>query len=274
MLADKILGDDRYFKLHPLLRKAIRINCDNVAEYYFEVSNKEIWKPNDFINVAPPWENMWFEYRLKHTITQIFLGLTKSLSIGVYVDILTDGLNYEYICRFINDVSDKGLVQVPFILHFSVDKNGSILTYKDTNKTWGLEAYKTAPNQDMLDSAVWMIKVPLLSLCFCHCKNITLLENKPPNKLNIKRIKKNKKPLLKYWTLDIGPIKEFLKNDGQIAKTGLKKALHICRGHFVTYTQEAPLFGRVVGTFWKPMHLRGNKKEGVVIKDYKIVAPE
>ena len=52
--------------------------------------------------------------------------------------------------------------------------------------------------------------------------------------------------------------------------TGIKKALHICRGHFVTYTPKHPLFGKYVGTFWKPDHVRGNAKNGIVLKDYKV----
>ena len=36
-----------------------------------------------------------------------------------------------------------------------------------------------------------------------------------------------------------------------------QKRLHQVRGHFSTYTDAAPLFGRAVGTFWIPPHMRG-----------------
>ena len=53
----------------------------------------------------------------------------------------------------------------------------------------------------------------------------------------------------------------------------MRKALHLCRGHFKTFTADAPLLGRATGTyFWAP-HIRGTQNEGVVIKDYRVQAP-
>jgi hypothetical protein len=46
--------------------------------------------------------------------------------------------------------------------------------------------------------------------------------------------------------------------------------LHICRGHLRTYTEEKPLFGKVIGTFFIPAHLRGDEKVGTVVKDYQL----
>lgn len=118
-----------------------------------------------------------------------------------------------------------------------------------------------------------LINPVFLAISFCHCKNISITSDPYLPKLNKSRIKKGKLPFFRFNRLLIDPMKQILKNKGNSEKTGLKRALHICRGHFVTYTQEAPLFGRVTGTFWKPMHLRGNKKEGVVIKEYNIKPP-
>jgi hypothetical protein len=50
--------------------------------------------------------------------------------------------------------------------------------------------------------------------------------------------------------------------------------LHTVRGHFATYTGEAPLFGKYTGTFWRPWSLRGNPDRGVVESDYKLEAAE
>jgi hypothetical protein len=47
-------------------------------------------------------------------------------------------------------------------------------------------------------------------------------------------------------------------------------ALHVARGHFKTYTREAPLMGRHVGTFWWNPSVRGNRKNGQVVSDYRI----
>jgi len=42
------------------------------------------------------------------------------------------------------------------------------------------------------------------------------------------------------------------------------------RGHFKTYTKDKPLFGKLVGKYWFKPHARGNKKKGVVVKDYSL----
>jgi hypothetical protein len=120
------------------------------------------------------------------------------------------------------------------------------------------------------EGASTYLHIPFLALSFMHCKNVALEENKPPVKLQEKRLKTGKKPLVKYYTLQIDPMREVLRREGASAKTGLRKALHICRGHFATYQRDAPLFGKFVGTFWKPMHLRGRAAHGVVLKDYSV----
>ena len=61
-----------------------------------------------------------------------------------------------------------------------------------------------------------------------------------------------------------------MTEEGHVEKQGIKRALHICRAHFAHYTEEHPLFGKYAGTFYKPMHVRGHLKEGMVIKDYDI----
>lgn len=66
-------------------------------------------------------------------------------------------------------------------------------------------------------------------------------------------------------------MREAIRREGDIETNGLKKALHICRGHFANYSPEHPLFGKYVGQFWKPSHVRGSIGSGAVVKDYKIV---
>lgn len=112
-----------------------------------------------------------------------------------------------------------------------------------------------------------------LAISFMHCKNVERREEAPPPKLSKKWEKKHGRPLVRYHVLDIDPMRKVLSSEGGVETNGLKKALHICRGHFATYTEDKPLFGRVTGTFWKPQHVRGSAKNGVVVKDYNVKAP-
>ena len=73
--------------------------------------------------------------------------------------------------------------------------------------------------------------------------------------------------------LEIGPIKRLLDKYRTGSINDLKRALHICRGHFKTFTSDAPLLGRFTGTYWWTPQVRGSKSAGTVIKDYRVTAP-
>jgi hypothetical protein len=109
-----------------------------------------------------------------------------------------------------------------------------------------------------------------LTLSFMHCKNVLTSTVEPDRRLYRERERHGLKPFLRYHTIDIEPMKRVLRTEGNIESTGLKRALHICRGHFATYSAERPLFGKVAGTFWIPSHVRGTSDEGVVVSDYRV----
>lgn len=107
-------------------------------------------------------------------------------------------------------------------------------------------------------------------LDFLNCKNITTVDNPPPEKLNKKRAKKGKCPLFTYKTLVIKPTGK--KQSSQEAQGLWENRVHLCRGHFKTYTEENPLFGKFTGRYWWQPSVRGNKSKGVVMKDYRVEA--
>jgi hypothetical protein len=113
----------------------------------------------------------------------------------------------------------------------------------------------------------------LMTVSFMNCKNVTLATVDPDPAVNRLRRREGRRPFVRYHTIDIEPMKHVLRTEGDAEAVGLKRALHICRGHFATYTEDRPLFGRVAGTFWKAAHVRGSAGEGVVISDYNVKAP-
>lgn len=118
-------------------------------------------------------------------------------------------------------------------------------------------------------------------LCFAiallHAKNVELVD-KPIPRHERRRAKRRGLPLVQYKTLVIEPFKKQVRNEaaesGESGESEIHRALHICRGHFATYTEDAPLFGKYTGTYWRPMHVRGRADVGIVHKDYKIVADD
>ena len=110
-----------------------------------------------------------------------------------------------------------------------------------------------------------------LGISFCHCKNVRRSEKEI---VGMQLHKGHKPPRLKFYTLEINPMREFLRTEGRSEETGLKRALHICRGHFATYSPDHPLFGKYVGTFWRPDHVRGSQEAGEVHKNYSVKTSE
>lgn len=108
-----------------------------------------------------------------------------------------------------------------------------------------------------------------------HCKNIRQVEHvfdKKEDRESRKRTHKKKEALTKYYILDIEPIKSKTKGMADQVETDeekLQRACHICRGHFRDYIDKG-LFGKYYGTFYIPWHVRGNKQNGEVEKDYRI----
>lgn len=91
-----------------------------------------------------------------------------------------------------------------------------------------------------------------------NCKNVYTEVSPDPAKLNKKRQKVGKVPIFQYKTLFIRT-KDGIRYNPSTGKTGIKHAVHLCRGHFKR---------RSTGVFWWDAHVRGDKKRGIVVKDY------
>jgi hypothetical protein len=117
------------------------------------------------------------------------------------------------------------------------------------------------------------LSTTLLAISFCHCRNVTLANIIPPPKLSKRYQQRHGRPLVRYHVIEIDPVRRILESEGQASRDGLARALHICRGHFKQY-QGRGLFGKLQGTYWWPVHVRGNPRSGISLKDYKVSRPD
>jgi hypothetical protein len=116
----------------------------------------------------------------------------------------------------------------------------------------------------------------LLTVTFMHCRNVELIEQRPDAKLARKFRKRRGVEPTRWHVLQIDPMRRTLRTEGGMDQgNSLAKALHICRGHFATYSPERPLFGRSQSgpvTVWKPMHVKGLAGQEHR-HDYEVKAP-
>ncbi|THJ24509.1 MAG: hypothetical protein CAF45_004880 [Nitrospira sp. CG24E] len=125
----------------------------------------------------------------------------------------------------------------------------------------------------LVDNVALLIFPALLTISFMHCKSVTVRDCVPPEKLSLSHEKKYGHKLTRYHVLDIQPLRKLLDQYRSGSPSDLRHALHICRGHFKTFTEDAPLLGRHTGTYWWAPQVRGAKEVGLVVKDYRVKAP-
>jgi hypothetical protein len=146
-------------------------------------------------------------------------------------------------------------------------------TYVEMDSMWKYIANGTIHSplslQDQVVNPHGLLYPFWLAISFLHCKNVTTAKVDPCHPQG-KRKASMQCQRAHYHVLNIHPMREILRREGNQESTGLKQALHICRGHFRDYTQGRGLFGKHQGLYWFDQHLRGSSTHGVVVKDYMI----
>jgi hypothetical protein len=95
------------------------------------------------------------------------------------------------------------------------------------------------------------------------CVNVIPVETLAPAKLNKKRVKRGKKPILSHWTL---VIKNKNSTVGAVGDgTHASPRLHLRRGHIREFSP-----GKYT---WVQPCVVGTNKDGIITKDYKLEAP-
>lgn len=139
------------------------------------------------------------------------------------------------------------------------------------------QGWKQIPRQEqegIIRGGGTAFMVARLTFSLLHCKNVTLEDEPIPKNIgaiNRKRKKKGKRELysIRYKTLVVEPFKKVAAAQGG-GSEGVRKALHMCRGHFKDYRDGPGLFGKLHKLYWWDMHMRGDKANGEVRKDYAI----
>lgn len=262
----------------------------NVADYAFQaMHDAKHWKLSDIPSLMPPISPMFLEYRLPEGVSD-----AGRRHVGVHIKAVdvsqADNLRPEF-AEFAKQKHARWLVGVITVVEdardhimplgsvfIPVDKDGvgdAAMTISGLTTYGGDEPEGLDEMRALSEKLAWQYSLPaLLAIGFMHCKNVTVTEQRPPDWQQKAALKKHGRPLVTYHVLNIEPMRTVLRTEGDIEHNGLKKALHICRGHFKTFTMDKPLFGKVTGTYWWQPHVRGSIDEGVALKDYNVRAPK
>lgn len=255
------------------LRASIPIDCTNVismASHHFETSR--ISQMTSEMHVRSPFPITWFEFPAKHYRTAVIL--MSEVASGPYFERVIMSFVEENgrlhgplsITRY--DVTDTGGYSPANPTYF--DPNGNVLKLptRIPNEYETIKPFLT--NQTGV-----FLHYTLFFSGLIQCKNVRLVDTEPTlNRQQRRNRDRRGIPTVTYKTIQIDPNRTTDVGRPHTSTSGDLLPLHIVRGNFATYTEERPLFGRYVGTFWRPAHIRGNAERGVVQHAYTVDAPE
>lgn len=300
-LAPASFRDDVFSRLKTTLASAINVRIDNVTEYLFAGTDQEIWTAKDFPNQAPPFPVIWFE-----SVSPTFI-LSKNPSeraVAIKRQLVAEGMDERkpldrgYGVLFVSAGRDDDPPESRWEIHMHYFRHehggvvGPIAEFRQVISEQG-EPFdegevvidgSIAESMSRFDqpgepfgqaavNALSPVFFPVrLAISFMHCKNVKVEEQLPSRQIR-RAAERKGDPIERYIVLDIMPMREVLRTEGRSESVGLQRALHICRGHFSTYTEERPLFGKYAGRFWIPSHVRGSADAGKIEKDYRVKAP-
>lgn len=203
-----------------------------------------------------PFKICWFDYVLKKGDLNV--------QRGTLIETIDDNV---FMITFFNDCNaSRGWLVSDVIQKINIG-TGDVERYFMFKQASGYS--------DIQDEHALAIDISLLerSVRLLNCKNITTEKIKPPEKLNKCRTRKGKLPIYDYHVLNVTV-------PGKKGETRLKtdplyhNRVHLCRGHFKEYTEDKPLFGKCTGLYWWQPHVRGQNKDGIIVKDYNIKTEE
>lgn len=276
---------------------AHRFDIDNVAAYFATQRDWLDWRLDDFPSPVPPFETLWMEFRQPAAIggrspidrVGVLIGTIAAQALEAGADALKPfralGFDMERL-RWI-------VVAVVFMrarrsapsrlcakIQYALDDDGSVMRGNDSKPMLYVNLMphdddRAESGQNSTAAAIGRLALypAMLAMSFSHCKNVRVVDGEEmPPKLAQKFEKRHGRQPFAFKVLEIDPMREVLRREGGSEAVGLKRALHICRGHFANYSAERPMFGRLSGRFWVPAHVRGAASEGVVEKSYRVKA--
>ncbi len=283
---------DEVLRLYPKVQKPDAIfDIQNIADYTFMLP-KDDYEYKDCISWRMPFKNTWFTFKIPKTI--MIEGKIQHpdfcFKVGAFCsersgsgasEFVKSIVKFDFSCEISYFLKLNGVIKFTGTIKIMMDEDGRFLNPKLDGETILLPmaidpaAYKVAektgcPPQEIISGGSGIVLQ--MALNFLHCKNVKTVPVEYDDNWIKERSRRNKPRFERYYIIQTESMQKILNEKGNAQKTGIKQAMHLCRGHFKTYTAEKPLLGKTTGTFWWDAHIRGDSKVGLVDKDYEVKA--
>jgi hypothetical protein len=268
------------------MRQAEIINIQNVAEYFYEVSDQENWSvTEDFPNLAPPFPAFWMEYNfpeVSRSGERIIPMPIRGMRVGLLFlskEAPENKHSVKWATVITLFIQWQNQIKRPCQWSMFMNAEGKVVSNEEgVPQFWAHfpPARRSETQEGLVQEAganltgLWP---GLMAVTFLHCKNVSLDSHAPATREPGQRRNRHATNV-RFHTLSIEPLKKILRSEGGAQETGGKHALHICRGHFKDFSKGKGLFGKYKDIFWWDSQVRGCADEGVVLKDYWINQPK
>lgn len=261
--------------------KAVVIVADNVCEYFFVESDDDAGGYKTFPCCAPPFPLFFVEMRRPSAILLAdgskcsarhlpqqwgWLCMAEKHPDNPFHQEGDAEWSDGWLCHMVLVTAWPGKIILPVArIVLPINGDGSIPSEPEL-AIYG-DAEDASDPEGLFVQAVFSMHAPvMLALGFMNCKNVQVVEREPqPRSANSHA----KRPPVRYRTITINPLQKSKRGESAGGPTSMKKGLHVCRGHFASYTEKG-LFGKHFGQFWIPNHVRGSAEHGRVETTYKV----
>jgi hypothetical protein len=291
---ERLLEKDRKFTFMMKGCKVIDI-APAAAQFHASYSSKASYKAaQGFANVAPPFPAFVMtadcapEYQAEGWgRSAVIIRARQYDAIDDYDPSLDGGIGREPIMWVLETLivveAGKHIAPLPLALNLAVLGDGKIarrpirlLPLDAISVTDEGGSHRDAKQEDlraMGDLVMDLFIAPcLFALSLMHCKGVGL-KQVVSHQHHSRKVRKRRQSLPKFehHVIEIRDRHGRVVNHHEL-QNAMARGLHIVRGHFSTYTENAPLFGRITGTFWIPAHVRGAASEGAISSEYRVSA--
>lgn len=243
--------------LRRIVVSSVRVNAQVAVEL---LNRSGFEKEHDLGNFGPmrlPYPAIWFEWVITDTPRPLRMAMSASEHVG---DDGVVSVRYGPIYSLLRGRVTLAMVETELRL----DGDGQVSEVLTAD--YG-DLFRPFPTEGLRSQFL----VATMAVNLMHCKNVVTEEVKREparNKPREKKDRRRRQRRVDFHTI----VLPGMSNRGGIASSENRDilALHRARGHFKTYTEAAPLFGKLVGTFWWGWQVRGNKANGITVTDYKL----
>lgn len=261
------------------LRRGVPFDIQVASELYWCKPKDHYRLDRDFGSLRLPYPHCWFEWTMPkdgyihgkpyheetepaHYAAYVHEEEAYDDELRVRVQVLACARTHDFTPVLMNEVA----------LEYRTDRQGNLID--GSLVEWQPQFQDNATIAKLTKEAKCAMFVVGLALNLVNCRNVTTA---PAGKIQVRRSGADKRrgvQPITYHTIVLPgmTVERGRATSRQRLANAEAMRLHRVRGHFKTFTTEAPLLGKHVGRYWWGSTVRGNVKHGQVVADYQVGA--